>query len=43
MSKRSLWWKGALLVLVGTAFQFGLGSGCLSTVVQRILVDTQIR
>jgi hypothetical protein len=44
MSKRSLWWKGALLLVVGTAFQFGVGGGsCLSAVVQRILVDTQFR
>ncbi len=41
MSKRSLWWKGALLVLVGTAFGWGLGGGCLEAAVQRILIDTQ--
>lgn len=30
------WWKGALLIGMGTMFQ--LTGGCLETVVQRILV-----
>jgi hypothetical protein len=38
MSKR-LWLKGALFVLAsGTTLGLGLGGGCLSNVVQRILV-----
>ena len=40
MSKRLLWWKGVILVLAtGTALGLGFGSGCLSNVVERILVD----
>ncbi len=31
------WWKGALLLTVGTVFGLGLGGGCLSATVQRIL------
>ena len=40
MSKKLLWWKGALLVLAtGTTLGLGYGGGCLSAMVQRILVD----
>lgn len=39
MSKKLLLWKGALLVLAtGTTMGLGLGGGCLSAAVQRILV-----
>jgi hypothetical protein len=40
MSKRLLWWKGALLVLAtSTALGLGFGGGCMDVVVQRLLVD----
>ena len=35
---RKNWWKSMLLVGLGSAFSLGLGDGCLSAVVQRILV-----
>lgn len=39
MSKRLLWWKGAILVLAtGTALGLGYGGGCMSNAIQRILV-----
>lgn len=39
MSKKLHWWKGAMLVLAtGTTLGLGLGGGCLSNAVQRILV-----
>lgn len=39
MSKRMLWWKGALLALAaGTALSLGYGGGCMSAAIQRILV-----
>jgi hypothetical protein len=31
------WWKGALLLTAGTVLGLGLGGGCMSAVVQRIL------
>lgn len=43
MSKKLLWLKGALLVLAtGTALSLGLGHGCLSEAIQRILIDVAI-
>jgi hypothetical protein len=40
MSKKLLWWKSALLVLAtGTALGLGFGNGCLSNVVERVIVD----
>lgn len=42
MSKRWLSWKSAFLALaVGTTLSLGLGGGCLSAAIQRILVDAQ--
>jgi hypothetical protein len=35
---KKFWWKGALLLATGTVLGLGLGGGCLSAVVQRILV-----
>lgn len=35
---RKNWWKGTLLIGLGTVCSLGLGGGCLSAVVQRILV-----
>lgn len=35
---KKFWFKGAVLVLSGTALSLGLGGGCLSAVIQRILV-----
>lgn len=35
---QKLWRKGALLLTAGTVLGLGLGDGCLSAVVQRILV-----
>jgi hypothetical protein len=32
------WWKGALLLTAGTVLSLGAGGGCLSAVIQRILV-----
>jgi hypothetical protein len=32
------WMKGATLALTGTVLSLGLGGGCLSTTIQRILV-----
>jgi hypothetical protein len=37
MTKRT-WLKGALLVTTGMVFALGAGGGCLSAVIQRILV-----
>lgn len=43
MSKKLLWWKSALLVLAtGTTLSLGMGGGCLSEMVQRILVGVLI-
>lgn len=33
-----IWRKGAMLVAAGTVLALGLGDGCLSAVIQRILV-----
>jgi hypothetical protein len=39
MSKKLLVWKRAMLVLAaGTTFGLGIGGGCLSATIQRILV-----
>lgn len=35
---KKFWMKGATLALMGTVLSLGLGSGCLSTIIQRILV-----
>lgn len=35
---KKFWFKSAMLVLGGTAMSLGLGGGCLTAVVQRILV-----
>lgn len=35
---KKYWFKSAVLVLTGTTLAIGLGGGCLSAVVQRILV-----
>lgn len=35
---KNLLFKGMLLVITGTAFSLGLGGGCLSAAIQRILV-----
>jgi hypothetical protein len=32
------WWKSAALLTAGTVLGLGLGGGCMSAVVQRILV-----
>lgn len=37
MAKR-MWWKSAALLSAGTVLGLGLGGGCLSAVVQRVLV-----
>lgn len=39
MSKKLLWWKGAVLVLAAGTTLAMYGNGCLQAVVQRILVD----
>ena len=36
--RNKYWWKRALLLTTGTVFGLGLGGGCLSAVVQRILI-----
>jgi len=41
MSKK-LWLKSAMLVLTGTTLGLGIGGGCLSATVQRILVAIAI-
>lgn len=35
---RKLWTKSALLLMAGTVLSLGLGGGCLSATIQRILV-----
>jgi hypothetical protein len=37
MTKKT-WLKGALLVATGMVFSLGAGGGCLSAIIQRILV-----
>lgn len=38
---KKFWYKGAaLVVLTGTVLSLGLGGGCLSAVIQRILIAT---
>ena len=37
MSKK-FWVKGSLLLMTGTMLSLGAGGGCLSAVIQRILV-----
>lgn len=35
---KSLWYKGAALLLTGTVLALGFGDGCLAAAVQRILI-----
>lgn len=35
---KKFWMKGATLALTGTVLSLGMGGGCLSTIIQRILV-----
>jgi hypothetical protein len=35
---KKFWYKGAALVMTGAVLSLGLGGGCLSAVIQRILV-----
>jgi hypothetical protein len=35
---KKFWYKGAALVMTGAVLSLGLGDGCLSAIIQRILV-----
>ena len=35
---KKFWMKGASLALAGTILSLGMGDGCFSTIIQRILV-----